>query len=223
VPAVAIENAFRHDLQQAFPFAEYQSLYDIADGLFATVSFPDHAVESRTGGDLGVLLVRPDLRLEQYGTELSVDRNYKRGLLSQAKIFRRDSRWGRLTPTQKRVLRTGLDYSALLLYRYSDQPGGRRRLAPFSWQVTRNATVEMMGEWLTSDNFPELLDSRQMLGDLIADRIGMDDSEIIGAVIAPKMRRSLVIRIGWRDDDGPGSIVQVQNEATVDVHVVQLQ
>jgi len=53
----AVEGAFLHDLQQAFPFATDELLTKIAYGLIASVSFPDHTVEAKTGGDLGILLV----------------------------------------------------------------------------------------------------------------------------------------------------------------------
>jgi len=181
------------------------------------VSFPDHHIESKTGGDLGILVVRPDLRQVRYGSsQLSVDRDYKRGLLAQAKMFRRDSQWGALTDTQKLLLQKKLGYFALLLYRYSDQAGARCELKPFDWQLTSNATtVEEMNEWLIADRFPELRDSRQILGSLVDDKIGTDDNEIIETDIAPKMRRSLVIKIGWEDGDGPSSTVELQGHAPV--------
>jgi len=219
----AVQGAFLHDLQQAFPFAAYQSLTKIAHGLIASVSFPDHSVESKTGGDLGILLVRPDLHVSYGSSQATVDRDYRRGLLSQAKMFRRDSRWGPLTSGQKRILQTKLSYFALLLYRYSDQIGARRQLAPFQWQLTSNATVEKMDCWLISDRFPGPQDSQQILGALIDGRIGTDDKGIIDRDIAPTMRRSLVIKIGWPDDDGPSSTVELQEHSRAVIHQYVLQ
>jgi len=177
----------------------------IARDLIATVSFHDRNVEAKTGGDLGIVLVRPDVRL--IWPKLDSNHDYKRGLLCQAKMFQRNSRWGRLSQKQKQVLPDKLSYFALLLYRYDDQHGERRELAPFAWQLARDATVEQISHWLASDCFPELHDSQQILGALLRDQIGTDDKKLIENDIAPPLlRRSLVITIQWKDGRPPGMV-----------------
>lgn len=148
--AGAVESAFLEDLRHAYPSAPNESLSRIAYRLVATVSFPDHTVESRSGGDLGILFVRPDVRQVQYGSSQAiVDHDYTRGLLCQAKMFRRGSKWGRLTDNQQRILPTKLDYFALLLYRFTDHEGDRRELGPFflavDTQKNRGSNKWMVG------------------------------------------------------------------------------
>ena len=58
----AVERAFLSDLKRSFPNVRDDSLLGIARGLIATVSFHPREVERKTGGDLGVVLVRPDVQ-----------------------------------------------------------------------------------------------------------------------------------------------------------------
>ena len=195
----AVSQAFLNDLKQAFPDLGVEELRSkIARGLIATVSFHPRHIEENTGGDLGVVIVRPDVQKAQYGwSELTIDHDYKRGLLCQAKIFRRDSRWGGLSSTQEQRLPKVVAYFALLLYRYLDQKGERRELAPFGWQLAIGATAERISAWLSSDKFPSLQTSQQILMALVRDEIGTDDDELIDKFISPPLRPSLVINIRW--------------------------
>jgi hypothetical protein len=212
-----VEQAFLADLTHAFPELKIGELRSkIARGLVATVSFHSREIERKTGGDLGIVLVRPDVQKAQFGwSELTIDHDHKRGLLCQAKIFRRSAHWGALSGQQKKTLTNKLGYFALLLYRYVDQDGHRRDLAPFSWQLVAGATVEQIGEWLVSDEFPSPQGSQEILGALVRDQIGTDDNVLIDRDITPQLRPSLVIRIGWNDGEGPGDSVHVQ-EHTVE-------
>ena len=222
----AVARAFLDDLKLVFPKVGIDDLRSkIARGLVATVSFHPHKIEEKTGGDLGIVLVRPDVQEARYGwSELTIDRDYKRGLLCQAKIFRRDSKWGGLTRSQKQTLPHKLKYFALLLYRYADQKGERRELNSFNWQLAVDATVEQVNQWLSADRFPNPQNSQQILGALVRDEIGTDDKEIIEREIAPPLRPSLVIKIGWKDDKGPESVyVQQSSTATVSEPLVQYQ
>jgi len=220
----AVAKAFLSDLKQIFPAVVDGSLLKISRGLIATVSFHHRQVEGETGGDLGIVLVRPDVRRSRYkGSVLTLEHDYRRGLLCQAKIFRRNSTWGGFNEKQKETLAPErLEYFSLLLYRYDDQHGERRELAPFAWQLARNATVDQISGWLASNHFPELQDSRRLLGGLLRDQIGTDDKELIAKYIAPPLRSSLVIRIRWKDDDDPGDTVHVQERSTAQTqpHVI---
>lgn len=214
--AGGVAKAFLSDLRKAFPTVTDDSLFRIARGLIATVSFHPRHVETHTGGDLGIVLVRPDVRSAQYsGSQLTIDHDYRRGLLCQAKMLQRNSRWRILSSKQGQVLPGKLSYFALLLYRYADEHGQRSDLTPFAWQLPRGATVEQINTWLRSDHFPELQDSRKVLGGLIHDEIGTDDKALITKDIAPPMRRSLEIRIRWKDGEDPGERVHVQERSTV--------
>lgn len=206
-----VASAFLRDLKQAFPdFSEESLDSNISRGLVATVSFHSAEVERKTGGDLGIVLIRPDIQLLVYSQFSKT--GYERGLLCQAKIFRRDSRWGLIGTKQSRSL---AEYVALLLYRYTDQAGERRELAPFAWQLGRGATIPQMNGWLRTDKFPKLQNSQQILSQLADDTIGTDDPRIIGEDIAPgTLRPSLVIEVRWRKNDDPGERIYVHRDST---------
>ncbi len=219
-----IGDAFRYDLTKAFPSADSSKLHKIAVGLIATVSFHDRAKEAQTGGDLGLVIVRPTVEKDRWGwndNAITIEQDYKRGLLCQAKVFRRTLKWGGLTRDQKKVLPERLGYFALLLYSYADPE--RRILQSFRWQLTENATLADVQSWLSKDNFPDCQRSEQILRSLIANRIGTDDKSIIDEVIAPESRASLEIRIHWPDGEGPppGQIrICTQSENRVQQKVV---
>jgi hypothetical protein len=218
-----VSSAFLSDLKEEFPKVLEESLASqVARRLIATVAFHSRSVETKTGGDLGIVLVRPNV--EEGMSELIIHGDYKRGLLCQAKIFQRNSRWETLTANQKKILLPKLSYFALLLYRYSDQNGERRELEPFYWHLTQKASIEKITKWLASDNFPELQDSRQILGALADDRIGTNDKNIIDKDICPPLRPSLVITVRWKDGDDPGGSVYLpQNHSNHTVKHVQVR
>lgn len=211
-----VEQAFLRDLEDAFPSVTGESLSKVALGLIATVSFHPRHIEAKTGGDLGVKVVRPNVQMSTFDEHLTIDHDSQRGLLCQAKIFRRKSRWGALTPNQLRKLPEKTAYSSLLLYRYADQEAKRRDLQPFAWQLTREATVEEIQSWLASDSFPQLSNSRVIFQELTGGTIGTGDKVVIDRDIAPSgLRESLVITIRCKDGDDPGNRVSVKHIATV--------
>jgi hypothetical protein len=200
-----VAETFLKDLRHSFPTVANSDLSQISTGLIAMVNFHPREVEGRTGGDVGVVFVRPDVRNSQsWRTELLIEHEYKRGLLVQAKIFKRNSKWQALGSTQRRILKTKLSYLALLLYRYVDQNGPRRELEAFHWQLTRDATIEQVSMWLRSNDFPNLKSSDEILGALSNDRIGTDDRVVIETDIAPpKLRPSLEIKVRWKPGTPP--------------------
>jgi hypothetical protein len=221
-----VEKAFLDDLRKAFPGYEEERtltsipgepLSTVARGLIATLSFHPKHVEGKTGGDLGIAVARPDVELNS--RMLRIHQRRRRGLLCQAKIFERNSRWGPLTCKQKEAFPRTADYSALLLYRYDDQEAQlRRELRPFSWKLTRNATVNTIKSWLKQDCFDQLLHSGQIFQGLMTDRIGTGDKERIDTDVAPPLHESLaslVITIDWKDGRGPGPWVAVTSRSAV--------
>jgi len=212
----AVEKAFLSDLKQAFPTIASESLRGITHGLVASVSFHPKRVEGETGGDLGIVIVRPDVQRGSLSNlYLTIEHDYRNGLLCQAKMFRHNSRWGSLTSKQRKTLAAKLSYLALLLYRYADQNVERRFLQPFEWQLARGATIGDVKAWLAEDQFPELLNSRQVLKALIDEKIGTDDKMLIDKYIAPPLRRSLTITIRWKDGQDPGNTVRVQEHSSL--------
>jgi hypothetical protein len=205
-----VERAFLADLRLSLPLVPTLDLPKIARGLIATVHFHPREREQKTGGDFGVVLIRPDVHYSRFSqSELTINDNHQRGLLCQAKIFRRTSTWGTISPSQQSVLKDKLDYLALVLYRYLDQDGGRRELAPFQWQLTRNSSMKEISGWLADDTFPKLEGSVEILRSLGQDKIGTDNKDAIAKYIGCPVRSSLTIRLGWRDARGPGSTVKL--------------
>lgn len=210
----SVERAFLADLKTNFVRIRADLLSPIANGLIATVSFHPRHVEKKTGGDLGIVLAKPDVQ-EQYGEYLAIESNCKRGLLCQAKVFGHDSRWGRLTQNQKKMLSGKTGYWALLLYRYSDHDGSRRELSPFEWQLTRESTIEDIQKWLRADSFPNVWRSSPIFNSLMDAQIGTDDGRLIDQYVAPEgLRNSLVITIRWKDGADPGGRVLVSSRSS---------
>ena len=145
-------------------------------------------------------------------------RDHGSGLLCQAKVKRRDGKWGKLSRNQMKVLPGRLPYLSLLLYEYSDMP--RHNLLPFQWQSCRDVAIEDVDQWLKADAFPQTDDSETILDLLSQGAIGTDDKNIISEFICPPTRPALTIRIWWPDGGAPRSPVQV-HQAKPTVHVRQ--
>lgn len=220
-----VEAAFVRDLQEAFPdFDVYEMRTKIARGLVATVAFHPKHVEGKTGGDLGIVFVRPDVQ-ESFGwSELTVNDDYKRGLLCQAKLLGRESNWGTLTKAQKNNLPNKLKYSCLMLYKYLDKE--KKKLHPFEWQLTSGTSMADVLQWLRSGIFPALKKSREVLNALVNGKIGTDDPEVIEREITPPMKRtSLTIRVHWKGDNPPptGVYLHKKTQTHTQQHIVQSQ
>jgi hypothetical protein len=206
-----VEQAFKLDIQSALPTIPLQAVSDIGNGLIATVNFHPKEVEKNTGADFGLLFVRPDVSYSNWSdSNLVIDHDYGRGLLCQAKVLRRNSDWGELSPTQKENLQDRLKYLALVLYRYSDQDGARKKLEPFNWQLTCGISMDEIEGWLKGDSFPNLLQSEEILLGLALGQLGTDDKKSINDFIIPKVRQSLEIRIHRRDGRDPGRTLDLR-------------
>ena len=210
-----IENAFIQDLKVASPYS-YEWLNTsrrIANGLIAEVTLHSPTTETKTGGDLGLVISRPQLSLQNTyspDTELFVAKDYRWGLLTQAKLRNERAKWGEFTDTQKEKLPNHLNYLALLLYRYKDQ--NRRSFEKFKWQLCAGIPFSIIEEWLKTDTMPNLIDSYQILNKLGTGEIGTDDEHIIKDVICPLENQTLIIHIHWPNGDPPMSRVRVHTK-----------
>lgn len=209
-----VEQAFLKDLRLHFrnPFWSSQ-LRRLASGIGATVTLHSREIEKHTGGDLGLLLIRPNLRPDGIDAQKwLVEENYRRGLLCQAKIMRRGGRWGSFRPNQRKVLSDKLWYLALLLYEYDDPE--RRRLRSFNWQVCGpKVDFNDVSLWLKSARFPSLSGSDEIIRSLGSDKIGTDSADIIDQIIAPPARPALIVRIGWPPDSPPPGFIYLPHSA----------
>jgi len=217
-----VEQAFRKDLAEAFPDLDFYYEHQIWRGLIATVTFHPKHVEARTGGDFGLVVVRPEVTHEWQ--KLRIEDGHRRGLICQAKIFQRATKhrrkpgYGPLSSNEMKVLNSKLDYLALLLYRYEDS--ARETLAPFEWKIASGATIENIQSWLVHNCIPDKLDSPRALRALIDEKIGTADEKLIDEDISPKVRPSLTITISWKDGDYPGNVVHLAKHQA-HVHVLQ--
>lgn len=203
-----VSDAFVRDVRSAFPHLAHSSdLYGFASGISASTTLHPGETESRTGGDLGILLIRPNIT-ESTPAVLDVDANYRRGLLCQAKIKRRGSKkrkshWGEFSQKQKTILPGRLAFLSLLLYEYTD--GERRKLAPFHWQLCRDVEFQEVKNWLRTGRFPDLITSDKLISLLASAEIGTHNREIIDQCISPPVRDTLVVKIGWPPGQEPPS------------------
>src|SRR4029453_4592374 len=94
--ARTISQAFLRDVETEIPKLAGRGSV-IAEGLVAEVRLHGRTTEAVSGGDLGVLLVRPHVSLEWNVARV---RDYRRGLLCQAKR-RLGRRYEGVTPSQK--------------------------------------------------------------------------------------------------------------------------
>lgn len=204
------ENALRDDLRESLSLSAYDLVSEtVSKGLIADVTFHDPQRERKTGGDLGLAVVRPRIRANT--SELEIQFDQRQGILCQAKLRRRSSRgpekWGLLTKTQRNILPGRTSYLALLLYQYADT--ARRELHPFSWQLCSGMQVEDIEECLKTDNFPNPKFSDTVIKSLSAGEVGTNNEREISEWICPASRPSLVIRIGWKPGGQPDAIHQL--------------
>jgi hypothetical protein len=195
-----IERAFSADLSMAAPNLSELEIGRTARGLVADVSLHPREVEKKTGGDLGLVIIRPTLARSARGG-IQVGRGYRRGILCQAKLKAIRGRWNSLTKNETKVLQGRLDYLVLLLYRYGDRRG--RELNEFRWQLCRGVSIDDVKAWLREDEFPSIVASRKILVSLGNGEIGTDNEQILENVISPAGTRVLVIKIDWPSGGGP--------------------
>lgn len=210
-----IESAFKHDLQVKFPEFDLLQFYELSNGLIADVVLHKRKTEAVTGGDIGLVINRPNIEMQKYRNILKVD-FYRNGLLCQAKLKKPNGKWNLFTSSQKKRLSNRLNYLGLLLYEYDDTE--RRNLKPFQWQIC-NSTKDINDilNFLREDKFPSIMDSQQVINGIGNGKIGVDDDNIIDTIVAPMGNTSLEIIIKWLDDrKGGGSEIRIHSKNEIE-------
>jgi len=169
----------------------------------ADVTLHGRDAERRSGGDLGLLILRPNVILEG---DLARVRDYRRGLLCQAKR-KMGRRFGGLSNSQRAVLRPRLPYFTMLGYQFEDAKG--YELEPFKWQPCHKASVREIENWLARGKFPSPVSSAEILASIASGRLGTDNNDTIRNVISPAGNRALEIRIHWPSGGPPDGKVRV--------------
>lgn len=199
-----IERSFVKDLESSFSDIDSRALRRVARGLIADVTLHKRSTEKATGGDLGLMIIRPQLQLKSSALKIS---DYRRGLLAQAKTRRVNGKWGNLTANQEQTLSERSSYLALLLYSYRDF--ARREFEPFRWQPCNGMALHEIKHCLKRDSFPSPSDSINILKQLGNGSIGTDDDKALDEIVSPRDNSALLIRISWPDGGHPGSQVRI--------------
>ncbi|RJR21258.1 MAG: hypothetical protein C4581_02160 [Nitrospiraceae bacterium] len=203
-----IEKEFLRDLKNAFPDADFSQLSGFSSGLIANVTLHERETERITGGDIGLMIVRPKIYCN---ITPKYDGNYRRGLLCQAKLKDSKGKWGRFSSKQKNVLPERLEYFGLLLYSYKDEE--RHKLNNFLWQICNSASsFKEVENWSKRDNFPSPVDSGWVIRKVGEEEIGTHDDEILDEIIAPLGNPALIITIDWPNDKRPSTEIYVSSK-----------
>jgi hypothetical protein len=202
----SISQAFLKDLKSGLPDVDVNFLNKRYQGLVAEVRLHKPKREKITGGDLGILFLRPRVI---YSAPTVTIKDYRRGLLVQAKMKRKTGKWGQFSRKQRSVLPERCGYLGLLLYQFCDPE--RRQLSPFVWQLCSRMSFVEIEKCLNQDAFPNLIDSTRIVQELGQAAIGTDDDETIDKIISTARNPCLTIRLHWPSDKKPPprSIVQV--------------
>ena len=189
-----IAKAFLRDLKKSFSeISTDLVLGRLASGIVADVTLHGKATEKFTGGDIGFQIHRPIIA--HSGDFLHID-DYRQGLLLQAKMKRKNRKWGLFTKNQQIILPEKIEYLALLLYEYKDDE--RRRLEPFRWQLCQNHKFEEIENWLKIGVFPNLLTAKNIIHRVGKGIIGSNDQNIIDKFISPEKNPTLIIWVCFK-------------------------
>jgi hypothetical protein len=201
-----IEAAFIQDFELSFWNVDADIRPEqIARGLRATVTLHKRATEKLTGGDFGLVILRPQIHHHYSSLHIT---EYGRGLLTQAKLKHRKGSPS-FTHMQEKTLPDRLSYLALLLYQYRDD--AMRDLRPFAWKIASGMTFDSLKALLKEDELRDSLTSRDIIRQLSMAKIGTDSASIISQFVAPDSNQALVIEINWPPGKHPGSRIEVHH------------
>lgn len=221
---LSLRGAFRRDLEDALGGESAWFDLDEYSDVVGNVVFHSRVTESRTGGDFGLVLNRPEFSFGHYGAAYRRGKLTRNGVLCQAKISQRKKLgYGKLRKSQTDSLLQIPNAFALVLYGYTDED--RTRLQSFKWFPCKGAEPKRIADYLGSE-FPSkfLLSSSEAIQALARGELGTGDETLIDSMIAPKMRSSMEIVISWRSgtppDDLPAHAVRsARHKVKVPVYV----
>jgi hypothetical protein len=223
-----IESAFMEDLREQIPDLPEDAERRLK-GLIARVNFHRRQHESRhSAADLGVVVRRPFVELTNSGRHLHLRLDAGRGLLAQAKLGRtadaaRGFSWGRLRPSQMRLIPIRAGYYSFLLYRLVGSDG--RELRPLRWQLCDGQeSVDSIKQWLRADAFPNEKSSAEIIRALVAGSVGTEDPTIIDDLIDPLTDggRTIDIDVFWPEGTAPPGTVELERYVQEPQKVFQL-
>lgn len=202
----AIENAFLKDLK-AIDIAgsniiqyQWESIAKSkAKSLIAEVVLHNKRQEGRTGGDFGLIIMRP--QLEVSGKKLSIFKGKRRGLLCQAKMRDEEGNWDDFTENQKTILPNYLKFTAVPLYSYDDEK--RTIFNPIRWISCRDMKLDDVVNKIKIGPYDDLLNTGKIIQGLGNGVIGTPKDSDINNVIALSSRPFFEVKIYWKNDKDP--------------------
>jgi len=209
-----IEKAFLKDLKAALRrrYRERSIGQEIerqlsrhAAGLVADITLHNRSQEGVTGGDFGLVIVHPEITTSS--NTLVIKKGASSGLLCQAKIKRKNGRWGDLS-NQRDVLPAHMDFASLVLYSYLD--GERSELNPVAWKLCKGLTLNELELSLKKDIFGEAISTVDVIRRLGRSEIGTNDQALIDKFVSPSARQHLEIKIYWPKGDAPEGPIEIR-------------
>jgi hypothetical protein len=206
----SIEKAFLKDLKSSLGYQPNidwdldRKLHQEAEGLIADIVLHNKRQEGKTGGDFGLIIVHPQIKVDD--EFLEIKKGVSSGLLCQAKLQDKDGKWGPLTKNQRATLSNPdhLYFTSLALYSFLD--GERTDLDSIAWKLCRGTSLPQIQALLKNGPIEKLATTRDIITSLGRKEIGTEDQNLIETVISPSVRQHLEIRIYRpkdKKDNGP--------------------
>ena len=183
-----------------------QDISKSADGLIADIVLHNKEQEGKTGGDFGLIVLRPQIQIRQ--NSIVIKKGVSSGLLCQAKLKNADGKWGPLQPSQERALSQYKDFYSFVLYSYKNE--SRNLLNPIHWKVCRDSVKSEIIKSFKTDDFDKLESVSNILMSLGQSKIGTRDDEIIKEIISPGKNQVLEIKIFKPKDRDPKKEVKIR-------------
>jgi hypothetical protein len=223
-----IEHAFLKDLKTALHSLPYHGYNPIsnweldnrlhirAEGLIADIVLHNKRQEGKTGGDFGLLIVHPQIEIEEDG--LKIEEGRTSGLLCQAKLKDKDGQWGSFTDNQQTILPKQLDFTSLVLYSYCDEQ--RIDLNPLAWKLCQGMSFPAIEALLKKSDLEEELGTIDVVRRLGREEIGTKDQTLIETIISPVTRQYFEIRIYRPNYNDPKeTVIKLRRQQTIQQQV----
>lgn len=207
-----LEKAFCSDLKKVNKNLSTNDLRGLIKGFGAKIIYHPRSVEEKTGGDMGLIIIRPQMINNRFV-------NHQQGLLCQIKRRSKTGKWGHLSENQKEIFNPTPDYLVLLLYSFLKN---HNSLNPFDWQLCKGFELKEIESWFkTNGVFPTLINSKELIHQLGEGHIGTGDEKIIKEKIISSGTQNFQIKIGWPDGSGPDPKILLNKHKTCSQQVHQ--
>ena len=208
----SIEKAFLKDLKNSLCHEAIidwdldRKLHQEAEGLIADMVLHNKRQEGKTGGDFGLIIVHPQIKVDDEFIEIK--KGVSSGLLCQAKLRDEDGRWSSLSKNQRVALSNYLDFTSLVLYSFLNRE--RNDLDSIAWKLCRGISLSKIDVLLKKGPNENLEATSEIITRLGRKEIGTEDQSLIESIISPSVRHHLEIKIYRPKDNGPKKSVKIR-------------